>query len=78
LPNRIAELNCQIVKLNSFCQTELPNQIAKPNYQTELLNQIVKLNCLLELQNKLPNRIAKLKCQTEMPNGIAKPNYQTE
>jgi hypothetical protein len=34
LPNRIAKLNCRIIKLNSFCRIEMPNRITKSIWQT--------------------------------------------
>jgi hypothetical protein len=61
MPNRFAELNCGIVKLNSFCQIDLTNRIA---VQNKLPNRIAELNCRTEL----PNRIAKPNCRTELPN----------
>jgi hypothetical protein len=50
MPNRIAEPNCQIVKLNSFCQIDLTNQIA---VQNELPNRIAKPNCQIEISNRI-------------------------
>jgi hypothetical protein len=89
MPNRIAEPNCQIVKLNSFCQIDLTNRIAMQN---ELPNRIAKSKYLIELPNRqiefvLPNRIAKSNCRIiklnsfcriEMPNRIAKSICQIE
>jgi hypothetical protein len=64
---RFAESNCQIIKLNLFCQIQLPNQIAKSKCQIEMPN------CRIEFV--LPNRTTKSKSrsgkvvwQTNFPN----------
>jgi hypothetical protein len=55
LPNHNAKSNCQIVKLNSFCQIKMPTWIAKSKYLIKLPDRLIEF--------VLPNQIAKSNCQ---------------
>jgi hypothetical protein len=48
LANLFAKPNCQIVKLNSFCQIIMPNRIARSSNWIHF----AKSKCQLELPNR--------------------------